>query len=156
MRVRSAAPLAIAAVVAGGSLLPAQAAGTKKPLTKTYKVTLTPAPVEIPLQEGACASDLREPGATVDIKQIKVTGPGKLVVKVSGFHGDWDTSVWSSNGTSLAEGGGTSTPDAFSTPATPLTEDMIYKSKKAQTLFLRVCNYVGGPEATVKYTYTYS
>lgn len=156
MRVRTAIALAVTVTAAAGALVPAQAAAKKKPLSGTYKVTLTPAPVEHPLDESACESDLREEGATVATKAIKVTGPGKLVVKVTGYIGDWDTSVASSNGSLLAAGSGSSTPDQMSTSATPIPESLVYKSKKAQTLKLRVCNFAGGPEATVNYTYTYS
>jgi hypothetical protein len=154
MRARTAAPLALVAlVVAGGH---ASADAKPKNLSKTYKLTLSPAPIEVPLQDTSCSSANRTKGANLDVKAIKVEGPGKLKASVSGFDGDWDMAVYSKAGVSLADGSGTSTPDAFSTPATPLSETVTYKSKKAQTLYLRVCNYVGTQNATVKYTYTYS
>jgi hypothetical protein len=154
MRVRTAAPIALAVLVAVGPA--AHAAPKKKPITKKYTLTLNPAPVEVPLQETACQSTLRQPGVNLDVKEIKVSGPGKLKVTVTGFTGDWDTSLYSSTGQLLSEGDGTSFPDNMSTPAAGVDETLAYKSKKAQTLMLRVCNYVGAPSATVTYTYTYS
>src|SRR5260370_22530837 len=105
MRVRTAAPLALAALLVAGTHASAEA----KPqnLSKTYKLTLTPAPVEIPLQETACGSAQRTKGANLDVKAIKVEGAGKLKAVVSGFNGDWDVAVYSKSGSSLADGSGT-------------------------------------------------
>jgi hypothetical protein len=156
MRVRSAVTLALTATVVAGSLIPAHAAKKKPPITKSYSLNLTPAPVEVPLQEGACESDKREAGVNLDVKTIKVTGPGKLSVDVTGFTGDWDTAVYNAGGVVLQEGVGTSFPDNMSSQAKEVSETIRYKSKKAQTLYLRVCNYFGAPTANVKYTYVYS
>ena len=159
MRVRTAASLALVAVFAAGVHSPAEAKSKKhkkhKNLSKTYELTLTPAPVESPVDGTACDSTQRTEGTNLDIQSIKVYGPGKLKAEVSGFSGDWDMAVYTSAG-SVAQGGGTQTPDGMSTPADPLSETVTYKSKKSQTLYLRVCNFAGTQDATVKYTYTYT
>ncbi|HWL37605.1 MAG TPA: hypothetical protein VNQ77_15575 [Frankiaceae bacterium] len=153
MRVRSAAPLALAAIVAAGSLAPAVAAPKKKPIKKTYSLTLAPSPDAS--ESTACSGETRTAALNnTNFHDIKVTGPGLLSVKVTGFSGDWDMSVWNKAGAQLTEGGGTTTPETFTNTAP--TETLKYKSKKAQTLTLRVCNFAGTPNATVSYTYTYS
>lgn len=153
MRVRSAAPLALAALVAVASLAPADAAPRKKKknLTKTYNLTMTPFPEMS--ETLACSSPVREAAKQFHIEPIKVTGPGMLTVKVTKFTGDWDMAVWNSSGASVSEGSGTSTPN---TSTDEMTETLKYKSKKAQTLSLRVCNFLGSQSATVTYTYVYS
>jgi type 1 fimbria pilin len=153
MRVRTAAPLALAALVAVGA--PAQAAvkAKPKPQSKTYNLTLAPSPDAS--EATGCSGPTRTDGVNMDVETIKVTGPGLLSVEVTGFSGDWDTSVYNAAGSQLTEGGGTGTPPADPT-ATGLKEVLKYKNKKAQTLSLRVCNFLGSPNATVKYTFVYS
>ena len=155
MRVRSAVPLALAATVAIGSFGAADAAPKKKkpPIKKTYTLQLAPDPDAS--EETACSGSLR--GETnMDIQEIKVSGPGLLTVKITDFAGDWDTSVYSKAGSMLTEGGGTTTPETLAAGETSSVETMKYKSKKAQSLFLRVCNFLGSPTATVTYTYVYN
>jgi hypothetical protein len=151
MRIRTVAPLVAAVVLAAGT--PAFAAKAKpKPQTGSVAVTLAPQPASLE----ACAS----PGQVEDVNKktipIKVTGAGKLEVVLTGFFGDWDMVLLASSGASLAEGAGTNVDGSNSTPVAPLDEKLTYKSKKAQTMNLVVCNFVGSPNATVKYTYTYN
>jgi hypothetical protein len=149
MRVRTVAPIALAVLVAVGPA--AHAAPKKKPLTKTYSLTLAPAPDASTTT--SCSSAALKEGVNMATEPIKVTGPGKLSVKITGFTGDWDMAVLSSSGFALTEGGGTSTPN---TDTNPGEETLKYKSKKAQALSLRVCNFLGTPQVTVTYTYTYN
>lgn len=153
MRVRSAAPLVVAAIVAGGIHAPAQAA-TKKPVAKEYDLTLTPMPD--PNTTSACSSQFLTAGQNVDDHSLKVSGPGKLTVTVTGFSGDWDIAVMSSSGVSLTESDSTGTPAPLSTPAGAIDEVAKYKPKKAMSLIIRVCNFLGTPTAHVKYTYVYA
>lgn len=155
MRVRSAAPLALAVIVAVGALAPAQAAPKRKakpkPITKTYSLQLAPLPDAT--EAVGCDGAGRTEGVNMDTETIKVAGPGVLTVKVTGFNGDWDAAVLNSAGSFVAAASGTSTPNTSTTPG----EDVLkYKSKKAQTLNLRVCNFAGTPAATVNYTYIYA
>jgi hypothetical protein len=150
MRVRSAAPLAIAAIVAAGSLSPAHAAPKKKPIKKTYSLTLAPLPDAT--EVSGCDSKGRTEDVNMDTQTLKVTGPGTLALTVSGFSGDWDASILNSSGANVSQAAGTSTPNTSTAPG----EDTLkYKSKKAQTLTIQVCNFAGSPAATVTYTYTY-
>lgn len=148
MRVRTAAPLAAALVLAGVGVEANAAPRKPKPITKTYPVQGIPHPNP---PEGPSCSSAPE-GVSEHRETIKVTGPGKLVVEVTGFTGDWDTGLYGANEVNLAQGGGADTPNTDAAPKETLT----YKSKKAQTLYLDVCNFLGSPTATVKYTYTYS
>ena len=151
MRVRSAALLALAATVAAGSFMPANAAKKKKPLKKTYDLQLAPMPDAS--ETVACSGAARQDGVNTDIEPIKVTGPGVLTVKVTEFSGDWDMNITNTAGSIVSEGSGTVTPN---TSVDPMTETLKYKSKKAQTLNLVVCNFLGTPTATVTYTYVYN
>ena len=152
MRVRTAAPLALAALVAMGTMAPADAAPKKKkPISKTYELTMAPMPDAS--EASGCESAVRADGRFLDVEEIKVTGAGLLSVKITKFTGDWDMSVYNSAGSAVSEGSGTSTPN---TSTAEMVETLKYKSKKAQTLYLRVCNFLGSPTATVTYTYTYN
>jgi hypothetical protein len=149
MRVRSAAvPLAILVLAAGAVNAEAAPKKKPKPITKSYTVSATPYPYP---PTGPSCSESTE-GATEHRETLKVTGAGKLVVEVRGFTGDWDIGLYDKAGTNLAMGAGSDTPNTDTAPSETLT----YKSKKAQTLYIDVCNFLGTPSATAKYTYTYS
>ncbi len=154
MRVRSVAPLAIAVIVAAGSLAPAEAAKKKpkpKPIKKSYSLTLAPMPDAS--ETVGCDGAARTEAVNMDTETIKVAGPGVLTVKVTGFYGDWDASLLNAGGAFVASASGTSTPNANMQTT---GEDILkYKSKKAQTLNLRVCNFLGSQAASVSYTYVY-
>lgn len=150
MRVRTAAPFAVAVVLTGAAVEVNAAPPAKpKPISKTYQVQGVPHPV--PPTGPSCSS---APAGVSEVREtIKVAGPGKLVVEVTKFTGDWDIGLYGGSGeTLLAQGGGA---DAGNTETNP-KETLTFKSKKAQTLYLDVCNFAGTPTAEVKYTYTYS
>lgn len=148
MRVRSVVTVAVVATVAVGSLVPAQAAAKKKPIVKNYTVSnMLPYPSP---PTGPSCSEAPE-GVSEHRLPLKVTGPGKLQVTVNGFTGDWDIGVYNAAGSNLAMGGGADSPNTETAPQETLT----YKSKKAQTLFVDVCNFLGSTEAKVKLVYTY-
>lgn len=149
MRIRTAAPLAVAALVAVGAA--GHAAPKPKPITGSFKATLAPMPAAL----AACASPAQAEGVNKKSVPIKVAGPGTLSVKMSGFYGDWDMVLLSSTGSVLATGAGTNVDGTNSTPVAPVDETMKYKSKKAQTLTLVVCNFSGSHESTTTYTYVY-
>jgi hypothetical protein len=149
MRVRRATPLALVALTVLGATHAEAAKPKKKPITKSYSVTAVPHPYP---PSGPSCSDSAE-GTSEHRETIKVTGPGKLVVNVTGFNGDWDSGLYDKNNNNLVMGGGSDTPNTSTDPA---EEVLTYKSKKAQTLYLDVCNFAGSPTAQVKYVYTYS
>ena len=146
---RIPAVLLLAATVVAGSLAPAQAT-TRKPLKKTYAVRLVATPDAT--EETACSGPTRN-NVNMHVEQIKVAGRGTLRVKITGFTGDWDTSLYNTAGKQLTQGGGTNTPDTLTNTAP--TETLFYRAGSGQTLSLRVCNQLGSPDATVSYTYTY-
>lgn len=149
MRVRTAVAVAVAVTAAAGSLAPAQAAPKKKPkpIVKSYTVQAIPHPN--PPMGPSCSGSPRD--VSENRQAIKVTGPGKLTVEVTGFVGDWDIGVFDAKDSNLAQGGGA---DAGNTETAP-RETLVYKNKKAQTLNIDVCNFAGTPRANVKLVYTY-
>ena len=160
MSVRRAIPVALTLVVAAGALNPALAApkAKPKPITTTYTLQLAPAPTPVlgaPLPEDAssCINDSLE-GISTDTREVKTVGPGVLTVKVTGFAGDWDITV-RDGAKVLGIGAGTTTGEASSLGAANV-ETISIKTRKATTLRLGVCNYLGGPAADVAYTFTYT
>ena len=148
MRVRRAVPLAILVLAVGAVNAEAAPKKKPKPITKSYTVQAFPYPSP---PTGPSCSEAPE-GVGEHRETINVSGPGKLVVEVRGFTGDWDIGLYDKNGTNLAQGGGADSPNTDTAPA----ETLSYKSKKAQTLHIDVCNFLGSPSANVKFTYTYS
>jgi hypothetical protein len=153
MRVNRAVPLALILLAAAGSTHADAAKKKPKPITKTYDVTAAPLPM--PPQGANYCADHTE-GRQKHRETIKVTGPGTLIVEISGTQGDWDSAVIDSKGNPLMASSGTSTGDPNAVNTGDMVDTLKYKSKKAQTLNIDVCNFAGGPKATAKYTYTYS
>lgn len=163
MSVRKSLPVALSLVVAAGALAPAVAAPAKpkpkpKPITATYALQLAPVPSPVlgppgPEAANSCVDDRLE-GISTNTRAIKVAGAGVLKVTVTGFAGDWD--ITARDGAKvLGIGSGTITGDPSSL-GTSNTETLTVKTRRATTLKLGVCNYLGGPTATVKYVFTYS
>ncbi|MCW2813464.1 MAG: hypothetical protein JWN84_919 [Nocardioides sp.] len=165
MNVRTAMPLALALVVAAGATAPVLAAPKPKPkpITASYDLTLLPVPLPLagsgaPLDgANSCVSPELE-GVSTDTRSIKTSGPGTLVVDVSGFAGDWDITVLS-GGRVLGIGSGTTTGGEASggdgSLGTDNAEKAVVKVKRASQLQIAVCNFAGGPDASAKYTFTY-
>lgn len=153
MRFNRAIPLALIVVAAAGSTHADAAKKKPKPITKTYDVTAAPLPM--PAQGDDYCTDHTE-GQQKHRETIKVSGPGKLVVEISNTQGDWDSAVIDSKGNPLMASSGTSTGDPNETNKGDLVDTLKYTSKKAQTLNIDVCNFAGGPKATVKYVFTYT
>lgn len=160
MQVRKSIPVALSLVVAAGALAPAVAAPKPKPkpkpITASYALQLAPAPV--PLATGvdgdnSCVNDELE-GISTDTRDIEVAGPGTLSVKVTGFAGDWDVTA-RDGARVLGIGSGTTTGEPSSL-GTANTETLTVKTRKATTLRLGVCNFAGGPTASVTYVFTYT
>ena len=165
MKVRTAVPVALSALVAAGALAPAVAAPAKpKPITATYEVSGMPVPA--PLVTGvdgdnSCANPDLE-GVSTTTKTITTKGPGTLVVGLTGFAGDWDITVTDADDEVIAVGAGTTTGGEVpvvgggnGSLGADNVEKAEVKLKKAATLNISVCNYAGGPSATAKYTFTY-
>ena len=150
MKVRKALPAAAVLVLGAGALAPALAAPKPKPITESY--TVGGAPVPHPAQGTSCMEPALE-GVSMTTKTIKTTGAGVLNVELTGFNGDWDITVKNDQGAAVATGGPTTTPTALA--ETGVTEKLVLKTKKGMTLNISVCNFLGGPTANAKYTFTY-
>lgn len=148
MTTRKAIPLALSLVVAAGGLAPSFAA--PPPITESY--TVQGAPVPVPATGTSCMEPSLE-RISMTTKTIKPTGAGVLEVTLTGFNGDWDITVKNDKGAALATGGPTTTPTALT--QTGVTEKLQMKIKKGMTLNISVCNFLGGPSAQAKYTFTY-
>ena len=143
--------LLIATVAAGVAVAPAAGAATKKPpkkpITKTYTAT-APAPdptnwVE-PRPYELCAQ--RVPNS-FHIERFRVPAAGRLQVELTNYQGDWDALLMDDDNDTITLSGSTELN---------VREKMEAKFKKATNVSIVVCNWVGGPEGTVKYTFTYA
>lgn len=158
MKIRTALPVALAAVVAAGALAPALAAPPKpKPITEEWSMQHAPIPLPLVGIDGvdgtnSCADPAFE-GISTTTKTIKTKGAGTLAVTLTDFDGDWDITVMDDKGKVLATGAGTTTPTALT--ATGATEKAVVKTKKAMTLVVASCNFLGGPTAEGKLVFTY-
>jgi hypothetical protein len=151
MQVRRVAALATLALVAAGASAPATAAPKKKPpVKKSYEMQLPPVPS--PPQGTPSCADEELVGKTIHSETLKTTGPGTLTVKVNGFYGDWDITVYSGDHELEGSGDGTTTPNT----STSVSEDVFtQKFKKPVSLEIRTCNFAGSPSAHGEYTFVY-
>lgn len=148
MQVRRVATLAAIAVLAAGAYAPATAAAKKKPITKSYSMQLLPVP-DPPAGSPSCARPELE-GISMRTEKLTTPGPGTLTVKVNGFAGDWDITVYGPDG---LEGVGDGTSTGGGAPATAGEDTYTQKFKKATTLEIRICNFAGSPSANGQYTF---
>jgi hypothetical protein len=148
MQVRRVATVATLAVLAAGAYAPAMAAPKKAPVKKSYDMQLPPLPY--PAQGTPTCNVDQLDGSLIHVETLKTTGPGTLTVKVNGFYGDWDVTVFGPDGLE-GVGDGTSTPNT----STSTGEDVFQqKFKKATTLKIATCNFAGTPSAHGEYTFT--
>jgi hypothetical protein len=166
VKVRSSAPVALCLVVAAGALAPAVAKGTRAPITASYTAQGIPVPSPVvgdpvPEDPNSCTNPDLE-GVSTTTKTITTKGAGTLVVGLTGFAGDWDITVTDGDGELVGEGEGTTTGGEVPVAGggngsigADNVEKLEVKLKKAATLHIGVCNYLGGPTADAKYTFTY-
>lgn len=150
MRTRPLVGLALVALCASGAV-PAHA-GPKpkpKPITKTYSVN-APVPFVLPPSGPACSQSTAP--LSEHRETFKAPAAGTLQVVVTEFTGDWDIGLFTTGDKFLQQGDGTSTP---STNTGGEKETIKYKIKKAMTIYIDVCNFLGGPTAKVTYTFTF-
>jgi hypothetical protein len=147
MRTRTAIAAALTVALAGGALSPALAAPKPKPVTKEYVATaFPPDPSHVAITEGIC--NTTNPTSQHN-EEFKVPFAGTLVVDMSGFQGDWDLALYNDKGALVAS----SAQDLTADPQSP--EKMSVKlKKKGAKVFIRACNFAGGPTANVKYVHT--
>jgi hypothetical protein len=143
MRARTALVASLVLVAAAGSLSSATAAPKPKPITKSYTATAFP-PSPTNVQLGVCNGDV--PGSNFDT-EFKAPFAGRLTVDMTGFQGDWDMA--------LVQDGANAQESAQDIDAPIDTPEHIdgYKLKKGEAITIRNCNFLGGPTASVKYTF---
>jgi hypothetical protein len=169
MTIRKVLPAALTLVVAAGALAPAVAAPPKpkpkpKPIVVEWSMQHAPIPLPLVGEEAldgtnSCADPAFE-GISTTFQTIKTTGAGTLQVDLTGFAGDWDITVMDGKGKVLGIGSGTTTGGEVSgsdgSLGTDNVEKAVIKVKKATTLVIGACNFLGGPNADGKLVFTYS
>jgi hypothetical protein len=161
---RRALPVALTLVVAAGGLAPALAAPAKpKPIVVEWSMQHAPIPLPLVGEEdvdgtNSCADPAFE-GISTTFQTIKAVGAGTLEVNLSGFAGDWDITVKDDKGKVLGIGAGTTTGGEATggdgSLGTDNKEKAVIKVKKATTLVIGACNFLGGPTADGKAVFTY-
>ncbi len=132
---------ATAFMAIGALALPSSAAPPRKPITKTYTATAAPSGVGLAL----LCTGLPTP---TDKHREPFTAPaaGTLKVTLSGAVGDWDLVLLDAADETINE----------SAALGPGDESYSQKIKKAGAFTILSCNGLGGPTATVTYTFTFA
>jgi hypothetical protein len=142
--------LAVTAVVAGQS--GAFGAAKKKPITKSW-TTMAPTPDPTNARPDPPYSVCPQlVPLSYGTETFKAPAAGKLVVSITGFQGDWDLLVMDGKKREIAASGN----GGYGTPATPSTEKLTLKIKKAGTYSIVSCNWAGSPISNGTYTFTYN
>ena len=152
---RQVVPLVALAVMTAALAAPADAA--PKTIEKSFDVTI-PVPLagatSDPTAPVACSGAVAPFPMSSHVESFKAPAAGTLKVEVTGFVGDWDVAL-DSGGKRLAEGDNASvTPTSMSTGS--IVEKLTYKVKKPGKLDIQVCNFLGGPTGSGKYTFTFT
>ena len=146
---RTAALLAVTVATAGVAAPAALAAPKKKPITKTYEITVpTPDPTNYAGSGGVdgysvCAQRVPQSFHT---ETFKVPAAGTLHVELTGYTGDMDLLLMDKDKEELAFGGSDGVNDS---------EVVDIKFKKATTAYIVGCNWAAAPTATVTYKFTF-
>lgn len=142
MSVRRVAALSALAVLAAGAFLPAQAAA--KPVTGSYKVTLTPDPLINVYSTAGRKNCFTLNPSSVDTRGVKLPRAGRLTIVLDSPQdtplADWDLYVLDKAGNEVGS----------STGATA-HEEVSAKLKKPTDIVISVCNLTGSTSGTVTY-----
>lgn len=139
---RTAASALLAVVVLA---VPATASH-KAPVSETYDVT---APVPYPGEGTSHCSEGVE-GLTKNTRPFTIPEGGVLDIELSRFLGDWVLELHDDKGRVLAE-----SAELTLTDTAPLRKITFKKGKPKQRVSIVVCNFGGGPRASVTYTFTH-
>jgi hypothetical protein len=146
---RTTAAVTLAAVTLGVASMSPAIGAPKKTITKTY-----PATAAVPDPSNAAAGSYSVCPQTVpgsfQADAFKIPAAGTLNVELSGYNGDWDALLMDSEKSEIAASGAGGYPPVAGGP-----EVMELRFKKPQTVTIVVCNWAGGPTASVKATFTY-
>lgn len=133
--------LTVTALVAVGALALPSSAAPPKPITKTYTATAAPS--------GLGLTSYCDSLPTTHDKHreaFAAPAPGTLKVALSGAVGDWDVMLLDAADSTLV----------MSANLGPGDESYSHKIKKAGAFTILSCNGLGGPTATVTYTFTFA
>lgn len=142
-------PALVAAVVTAGLVVvPAAEAAKRKPMSGSYDVQL-PVPFPAESASGSHCADAPD-GLSRNMKTLTLPSSGKLKVALSEYAGDWVIELFDARGTLLSSAAGNGAPvDAEAT----LTYRK--KSRASQKLTVGICNFAGGPDGHVAWTFTF-
>jgi hypothetical protein len=130
----------------------AWSAPKKKPITKKWTATAaTPDPSNASPDSPYTVCPQVVPGS-YHAETFKAPAAGKLIVSITGFQGDWDLLVVDEKKREVGSSGN----GGYGTPASPSTEKITLKVKKAGTFSIVSCNWAGTPMAEGTYTFTYA
>jgi len=133
--------LTATALLAVGALALPSSAAPPKPITKTYTATAAPSGLGL-----TAYCDTVPTTHDKHREAFKAPAKGTLKVTLSGAIGDWDAMLLDATDGKLTE----------SANLGPGDETYSYKIKKAGAFTLLSCNGLGGPTATVTYTFTFT
>lgn len=133
--------LTATALLAVGALALPSSAAPRKPITKTYTATAAPGGYGVAL----FCTGVPTPHDK-HREAFKAPAGGTLKVALSGAVGDWDVFLLDAADEIVAE----------SATLGPGDEGYSYKIKKAGEFTVLSCNGLGGPTATVTYTFTFA
>ncbi|HVE98416.1 MAG TPA: hypothetical protein VNA12_04475 [Mycobacteriales bacterium] len=141
---------AVAAVSAGLAIAVASpaAANHRRPISETYEVT---APVPYPgdfMSPEHCAAGVE--GVTRDTHALTLPDRGLLEVELTGFLGGWVVELYDAHGRLLEQGA-----EFDPTNPAPARKLSYQNARPGQHLRIAACNVNGGPNATVRYTFTF-
>ncbi len=138
-RTRTLLLTGLLAVVAAGSLTPAQAGSPKAFTGSAVFHDATPDPTGGSTAHCNGALPLEKP------IPLKIANPGVVTLSLTGFQGDWALAVTDQAGKYL--GGADTNP--------PVTENAVITLKKAGTILMLPCNLGGTFDATLSWAYRY-
>lgn len=143
-----AAVIALAMLVAVTGSTSDAVAGKKrkKRIREEKQVTAYPYPLTGAIQEGGCLNGVE--GINKLTVPFETPWSGVLVVELFDFEFDWDLHLTSSDGSPIDA-------SANSQPTDPGVEELTLELAKGEEVQMVACNWLGGSEATLRYTYTH-
>ena len=144
MRTRA---LVAAALVAAFVATPPAEAKHRRPLKGSYDVRI---PVPFP-GEAASGSHCEEApdGVSRNMKTLTLPSSGKLKVTLTEWVGDWVVELFDSKNNFLTSAGALSTGD------TSISLNYRKKTRTSQKVTIGICNFAGGPDGHVDWTFTF-
>lgn len=139
--------VAVVATAAAVLAAPPADAAKRKPMSGSYPLTL---PVPYP-GESADGSHCREApdGLSKHVQRITVPAPGRFTFRLTQVVGDWVIELHDTRGRMLASG-------ASSDPVAPERKlTFRHRSRAKATYLVMVCNFTGGPQGHVAWTYVF-